>query len=110
LKRTMKGRLAMNPKPEHALVPEVDCTNLSSQSSESAQSASNETMANDGYAAAPVFASGLKLTHRARGLRHFPSPLRWKSAYVAFFATVFACVAAAATVASNDMPLLLGGF
>ena len=67
-------------------------------------------MANDGFTVGPVFASGLNSAHRATGLLHFQSPLRWKSAYVAFFATVFACVAAAATVASNDMPLLLGGF
>ncbi|MEO6321562.1 MAG: hypothetical protein ABIR56_12885 [Polaromonas sp.] len=107
LKRRMKGRLAMNPKRVTASAPEVDSTSLSAQS---AQSASNETMANDGYAAAPVFVSGLNLTHRATSRRHFQGPLRWKSAYVAFFATVFACVAAAATVASNDMPLLLGGF
>ncbi len=31
-------------------------------------------------------------------------------AYLAFFATVFASLTAAATVASNDVPLLLGGF
>jgi len=33
-----------------------------------------------------------------------------QSAYAAFCATVFACVAAAAAVASNDLPLMLGGF
>lgn len=97
----------MNPKLVNASVPEVDSTSLSSQG---AESASHESMANGGFAAGPAFAFGLNLTHRATGLRHFQSPPRWKSAYVAFFATVFACVAAAATVASNDMPLLLGGF
>ncbi|MDB5932407.1 MAG: hypothetical protein JWR60_4114 [Polaromonas sp.] len=30
--------------------------------------------------------------------------------FLAFLATVFACMAAAATVASNDLPLMLGGF
>lgn len=97
----------MNPKLVNASVPEVDSTSLSSQS---VGSASHETMENDGFVAGTVFACGLHLTHRATGLRHFSGPLRWKSAYVAFFATVFACLAAAATVASNDMPLLLGGF
>ena len=36
--------------------------------------------------------------------------LRWRSSYLAFFAAVFACVAASATVASNDAPLILGVF
>lgn len=43
-------------------------------------------------------------------MQHLPSPLGGKSAYVAFLATVFACVAAAAAVANHDMPLLIGGF
>lgn len=33
----------------------------------------------------------------------------WKAAYVAFVAAVFACLAAAATVANHDLPLILGG-
>ena len=53
---------------------------------------------------------GTKLIRQAGGMQHLPNPRSWKSAYIAFIATVFACVAAAATVASHDMPLLIGGF
>lgn len=56
------------------------------------------------------FISRLKPARRASGVPTLRSLHSRRSAYAAFCATVFACVAAAATVASHDLPLMLGGF
>jgi hypothetical protein len=65
-------------------------------------------------ASLPVQASGektgsesLRAASRARQSGKLPP---WRTAYLAFFATVFACMTAAVTVVSQDVPLMLGGF
>lgn len=102
----MKGRLAMNPKLTNASVPHADFMRLPSSS---AQSARNDSAASHSADARSVSAAGMKRAYRATGMQHLPSPLGWKSAYLAFLAIVFACLAAAAAVAHHDMPLLIGG-
>ena len=89
----------MNPNLTNASVPKADFMGLSA-------SGASGNSADTGS----VYGDGMKRAHHATGMQHSPSPLGLKSAYVAFAATVFACVVAAATVASHNVPLLIGGF
>lgn len=97
----------MNPKLTNASVPHADFMRLPLSG---ASSARPESAASKSADAGCFSVAGLKRAHQATRMQHLPSPLGWKSAYAAFLAIVFACVAAAAAVANHDMPLLIGGF
>ena len=105
--RTLKGRLAVNPKLTNASVPHADFMRLPASST---QSTRHESAPSHSADAGSASAAGMKRAYRATAMRHLPSPLGWKSAYLAFLAIVFACLAAVAAVAHHDMPLLIGGF
>lgn len=63
--------------------------------------------ASNGATPAGAKCDGLRSAGRARQAGQLHTGL---SAYVAFFATVLTCIAAAATVINQDIPLMLGGF
>lgn len=91
----------MNPNPAPASDPKILATTLPEQTS-------GEKAVTKGFTAS---GSNLRLSRKWVSNRPVTRTLHPRpAAYIAFFVTVFACMAAAATVASTDVPLFLGGF
>lgn len=96
---------AMNSDLEHESAPNVFSTSLPAQTSETFDSETSAVVDSafdeSCRPKSASVASGSWSTHLLQP---------WRAAYVAFFAIVLACLAAAAAVVSTDMPLSLGGF
>ena len=95
----------MNPDLEPDSASNVFSTSLPAQTSETFDSETSAVVDS-------AFGASCRLKLASAPSDSWSAPLlrSWRAAYIAFFAIVLACLAAAAAVVSTDMPLLLGGF